>query len=132
MAGISRSATIVIAYIMHDRKVPYKVAYDMVKQLRPVVQPNPSFKRQLEVFERWVLGVQTPPIHHYGLKYVTPSDAAKTEATEASKVIDAQAEGAPSGADAEPSAEPYGNWNTSECEILYRLEWSMREDVGMF
>lgn len=42
MAGISRSATVVIAYIMKKEKMNYDQAYDWVKRRRPVIRPNPG------------------------------------------------------------------------------------------
>ena len=48
--GISRSATIVIAYIMWKYKMKYEEAFQFVKNKRSVVWPNPGFKEQLKVF----------------------------------------------------------------------------------
>lgn len=50
-AGVSRSAAMVIAYIMQTRKVPLAVAFKEVKLCRQFVDPNPGFIRQLMVFE---------------------------------------------------------------------------------
>ena len=54
-AGSSRSATIVIAYIMWSKKMPYKEAFEFVKSKRSVVSPNLSFKNQLELFEKLLI-----------------------------------------------------------------------------
>ena len=51
-AGISRSATIVIAYVMWIKKWTFKEALDYVKKKRPVVFPNDGFKDQLKLFEK--------------------------------------------------------------------------------
>ena len=51
-AGSSRSATIVIAYIMWSKKMPYKEAFEFVKSKRSVVSPNQAFKNQLQLFEK--------------------------------------------------------------------------------
>ena len=51
-AGASRSATIVIAYLMWNKKMPYKEALAFVKKKRSIVWPNPGFTDQLEIFEK--------------------------------------------------------------------------------
>ena len=52
MAGVSRSATIVIAYIMAVTNLSFIDAMNSVKGAREIVEPNPGFQRQLEDFER--------------------------------------------------------------------------------
>ncbi|CAD8178135.1 unnamed protein product [Paramecium octaurelia] len=47
MAGISRSATCVIAYLMHQNKWPFEKTLKFVKSKRPCVKPNEGFKKQL-------------------------------------------------------------------------------------
>ncbi|XP_004704527.1 dual specificity protein phosphatase 2 [Echinops telfairi] len=54
-AGISRSATICLAYLMQSRRVPLDEAFDYVKQRRAVISPNFSFMGQLLQFETQVL-----------------------------------------------------------------------------
>ncbi|KAL4079485.1 hypothetical protein J3A83DRAFT_4085933 [Scleroderma citrinum] len=49
-AGISRSATIVTAYLMYSRKIDTTTALDMIKKVRPNVEPNEGFLHQLEIF----------------------------------------------------------------------------------
>ena len=51
-AGASRSATIVIAYLMWKNKMKFDVAFQLVQQLRPIVWPNEGFKDQLKLFEK--------------------------------------------------------------------------------
>lgn len=51
MAGISRSATLVIAYLMREEKLSLTEAFDLVRLKRPIVQPNMGFWQQLEEFE---------------------------------------------------------------------------------
>ena len=51
-AGMSRSTTIVIAYIMWSKKMPFKEAFDFVKSKRSVASPNQAFKNQLQLFEK--------------------------------------------------------------------------------
>ena len=46
--GVSRSATIVIAYIMKKYDISFIEAYEKVLQKRPVISPNPLFKYVLK------------------------------------------------------------------------------------
>lgn len=41
--GISRSATIVLGYLMYASKIPLKAAYDIVRIHRKQIFPNPGF-----------------------------------------------------------------------------------------
>ncbi|XP_052785497.1 dual specificity protein phosphatase 12-like isoform X2 [Mya arenaria] len=50
-AGMSRSATIMIAYLMYKDGMGLDEAYATVKQLKPNIKPNPGFIEQLELFE---------------------------------------------------------------------------------
>ncbi|KAF4070419.1 hypothetical protein AMELA_G00285330 [Ameiurus melas] len=54
-AGISRSATICLAYLIHARRVRLNEAFDFVKRRRQVISPNLSFMGQLLQFETDVL-----------------------------------------------------------------------------
>jgi Leucine-rich repeat (LRR) protein/protein-tyrosine phosphatase len=49
--GMSRSATLVIAYLMHAKKMKYMEAFAYTVERRAVVNPNPGFKKQLAAFE---------------------------------------------------------------------------------
>ena len=51
MAGVSRSPTIVIAYLMWKNKIGYNDAYWLVKNKRKYISPNYSFTKQLNEFE---------------------------------------------------------------------------------
>lgn len=51
MAGISRSAAIAIAYVMVKRSVGFDEAYALVKEKRPVSQPNSGFIQQVKEFK---------------------------------------------------------------------------------
>lgn len=59
VAGVSRSATICIAYLMKYEKMTLKDAYQHVKWARPLIRPNCSFFRQLMAYELELTGVQT-------------------------------------------------------------------------
>lgn len=49
--GISRSATLVIMYLMRTNDLTYEQALELVQKHRDVVQPNPGFVAQLKEFE---------------------------------------------------------------------------------
>jgi len=50
-AGISRSSTITIAYVMVTQRLPFAEAREYVKQKRPIICPNEGFVVQLQNFE---------------------------------------------------------------------------------
>lgn len=50
-AGISRSASVVIAYIMKYRMKSFKEALDIVRGARSIVEPNIGFTATLIDFE---------------------------------------------------------------------------------
>jgi protein-tyrosine phosphatase len=49
-AGVSRSATIVIAYMMQEHGMNYHSAFKFVKSKRPFINPNEGFRTQLITF----------------------------------------------------------------------------------
>lgn len=51
-AGMSRSATLVIAHLMQKNKWTYKQAYEYVQRCRPVITPNDGFVLALQALER--------------------------------------------------------------------------------
>ncbi|XP_064207343.1 uncharacterized protein si:dkey-175m17.7 [Anguilla rostrata] len=61
-AGVSRSATIVIAYLMKHTLMTMMDAYKYVRSRRPVVSPNLNFMGQLLEFERDLNSGITPRI----------------------------------------------------------------------
>ena len=52
MAGISRSVTITIAYLMKFHRMSMQRAYQYLKDMRPAISPNLNFMGQLIEFER--------------------------------------------------------------------------------
>ena len=52
MCGISRSSTIVIAYLMWKTHATYNEAYFFVKNRRRYISPNDGFVQQLKIFEK--------------------------------------------------------------------------------
>jgi len=50
-AGISRSATVCIAYLMYAGRLSLDQAHDYLKLRRPLISPNLNFMRQLAEFE---------------------------------------------------------------------------------
>ncbi|XP_071560350.1 dual specificity protein phosphatase MPK-4 isoform X1 [Temnothorax nylanderi] len=57
--GVSRSATLVIAYIMKKRKLSFVDALQVVKSKRRFVAPNPGFEAQLRLYENMDYGVDS-------------------------------------------------------------------------
>ena len=53
-AGISRSASIVIAYLMTTKKWKYDDAYNFVKSKRSVIDPNFGFVKQLKKLDEQI------------------------------------------------------------------------------
>ncbi|KAG6812879.1 hypothetical protein H0H92_015807 [Tricholoma furcatifolium] len=51
-AGVSRSATVVAAYLMYSRNLDREAALEMIRNVRPHIEPNQGFLRQLEIFHQ--------------------------------------------------------------------------------
>ncbi|OMJ69711.1 hypothetical protein SteCoe_32499 [Stentor coeruleus] len=49
--GISRSPSIVIAYLIYQCDMSYSKAFRYISKLHPTAYPNPSFVKQLKIFE---------------------------------------------------------------------------------
>ncbi|NP_001280086.1 dual specificity protein phosphatase 14 isoform X1 [Callorhinchus milii] len=56
VAGVSRSASLCIAYLMKFHKVSLLEAHNWVKSRRPIIRPNVGFWRQLIEYERKLFG----------------------------------------------------------------------------
>lgn len=50
--GKSRSATIIIAYIMRKKLISFKEAFEIVKKSRPIICPNDNFIFHLQEYEK--------------------------------------------------------------------------------
>ncbi|XP_043942245.1 dual specificity protein phosphatase 14-like [Protopterus annectens] len=59
VAGVSRSASLVIAYLMKYHKLSLVEAHDWVKARRPIIRPNSGFWQQLIDYERKLFGTNT-------------------------------------------------------------------------
>ena len=68
LMGCSRSATIVIAYLMYKNKVTYAEALETVKSRRPMVCPNEGFVSQLLLFEE--MGCKIDKTHEKYRQYM--------------------------------------------------------------
>lgn len=50
-AGVSRSSSVVIGYLMQKEGLPFEEAFSQVKAARPSIRPNPGFHRQLQSYK---------------------------------------------------------------------------------
>ncbi|EUB55337.1 Dual specificity protein phosphatase [Echinococcus granulosus] len=51
VAGVSRSPSLVLAYLVKHSSMTLAEAYDHLRRLRPCIRPNPGFWRQLIKYE---------------------------------------------------------------------------------
>ena len=51
-AGISRSTSVAVAYVMHKERIPLDKVLEKLRQTRPVVKPNETFMEQLRKLEK--------------------------------------------------------------------------------
>merc|ERR1712150_26188 len=61
MGGISRSATMVVAYLMWSLSISFKAALDMLQGVRPICNPNTAFTCQLLQLEKRLSKGYCPP-----------------------------------------------------------------------
>jgi atypical dual specificity phosphatase len=60
--GVSRSTSLVLAYLMKYKNMSLKHAFEMVSSKRPCVRPNPGFWRQLIDYEKRIKSVPSTKI----------------------------------------------------------------------
>jgi hypothetical protein len=60
--GISRSATVVMAYLMKYHKFSLEKAHKLVISRRHIINPNPGFWKQLQEYERALFGAEAPAV----------------------------------------------------------------------
>lgn len=53
-AGISRSTSAILAYLIKYKKMTYTAAFEMVQKVRPIIKPNPGFIQQLRDFKDYL------------------------------------------------------------------------------
>lgn len=78
VAGVSRSATIVIAYLMKHRRLDLRSAFNHCFSLRPVIRPNNGFMTQLIAYEQQLFGrasgsTQMVELEHDGATICVPN-----------------------------------------------------------
>ncbi|KAF0769355.1 dual specificity protein phosphatase Mpk3, partial [Aphis craccivora] len=61
LAGISRSVTVMLAYLMAHRQLTLNEAYNMVLKRKANIDPNFHFMQQLHSFEKQLLDARTQP-----------------------------------------------------------------------
>lgn len=66
-AGVSRSASIVIVYVMRKYNIPLREAYERVHAKRPVIAPNNGFWRQMIRYEEYLRGEGTASVKFISL-----------------------------------------------------------------
>src|SRR5437870_10377941 len=54
MCGISRSATIVAAYLIDKCHYSDEEAINIIKEYRDCINPNPGFRRQLKLYANYI------------------------------------------------------------------------------
>merc|ERR1711879_915855 len=59
MCGVSRSVTMILAYLIKERNMPLGEAYAHVKKCRTVACPNLGFVNQLGAYEEKLTGKNT-------------------------------------------------------------------------
>lgn len=67
--GISRSPSIVIGYLMVREGLRFAEAFDFVRRLRPIIDPNTGFLLALRSLDEWIFSpTQSPRVHVLALR----------------------------------------------------------------
>ena len=79
--GVSRSATLVIAYLMKSKNMSLKEAFELAKSKRAKVQPNLKFAEALLTYEKQIRSCDDNSMNYYRLTGVRnrPSIAMKAD-----------------------------------------------------
>ncbi|XP_050430340.1 dual specificity protein phosphatase 22-B-like isoform X2 [Adelges cooleyi] len=67
LAGMSRSVTIAIAYVMSVTSIKLKYTMRLIKMCRPIASPNKGFSKQLKYFECYGLSEERTRLKSLGL-----------------------------------------------------------------
>lgn len=70
VAGVSRSASLCIAYLMKYKHLNLAQAYNHVKRRRSVIHPNVGFWRQLIEYERTLFGKSSVKMVQSGIGWI--------------------------------------------------------------
>lgn len=73
LAGMSRSVTVAVAYIMSATQLSWKEALKVVRSGRAVANPNRGFQTQLNDFEMYKLSEVSDLINAGGILYIVNS-----------------------------------------------------------
>ena len=69
VAGVSRSATVAIAYLMKYRRMSLSKAFEWCNKSRPIVRPNLGFFQQLQSYDLKLTKSLSYPLEDYITKY---------------------------------------------------------------
>lgn len=79
VAGVSRSASVCIAYLMKYQHMTLEKAYKHCKRHRPIVHPNVGFWKQLVDYERRIFGTNTVKMVHSSIGMIPDVYKKETE-----------------------------------------------------
>jgi len=85
LRGVSRSATIAAAYVMHHKHVTQEEAIILLREKRQVINPNPSFLKQLDSYYELITTTTTTT--------ATPTEVTTETTTEAMEIGSEEAAG---------------------------------------
>ena len=88
--GMSRSASVCIAYLVKEHKLSLADAYLYVKKCRPIIHPNIGFWKQLIEYEHRVRGEGNGSVHLVRIGETLVPNVLLDEDTALSKIIERQ------------------------------------------